>query len=132
MPPPQHQSHRIFLHTHPPSSPGMHQQGSRRAFQAVKDTIHGSNSHLSSSSSIEARKTGLNCRFHTRTPKSAHFSHLPRSKPFCFLKENALSDSVSNKLNRVKKSQSSKTSTSSEATAVCDPVIESHSVSGDL
>ncbi|KAK9031503.1 hypothetical protein V6N11_032879 [Hibiscus sabdariffa] len=106
-------------------------QGSRRAFQAVKDTIHGSNSHLSSSSSssTETRKTGLNCRFHTRTPKSAHFSHLPRSKPFCFVMENA---SVSNKLNRVKKSQSSKTSTSSEATAVCDPVIESHSVSGDL
>ncbi|GMI77444.1 hypothetical protein like AT2G43990 [Hibiscus trionum] len=134
--------------------------GSRRAFQDVENTIHGSNSHLSSSSSssIEApkgclklllshcssssysaaaitrstHKTALNRRCHTRTPKSAHVLRLPHSKPFRFMKENAFSDSVSNKLNRVKKSQSSKTSTSSKAPVVCDPVIESHAVSGDL
>ncbi|TYG48329.1 hypothetical protein ES288_D10G004700v1 [Gossypium darwinii] len=127
-------------------------QGSRRAFQAVENIIHGSNGHLSSfaSVSIEApkgclkfllshcsyssspaatgstRKTALNRRCHTKTPKSARVSRLPRSKPFCLTKENSSSASVSNKLNRVKSSKSSKSSTS-ETPAVFNPVVESHS-----
>ncbi|KAK8992140.1 hypothetical protein V6N11_048236 [Hibiscus sabdariffa] len=95
-------------------------------------------SSSSSSSSAAAaithstRKTAFNRRCHTKTPKSAHVLRLPHSKPFRFMKENALSDSVSSKLNPVKKSHSSKTSISSKAPAVCDPVIQSHAVSGDL
>ncbi|KAG4177860.1 hypothetical protein ERO13_A10G003901v2 [Gossypium hirsutum] len=127
--------------------------GSRRAFQAVENIIHGSNGHLSSSTSVSieapkgclkfllshcsyssspaatgtgsTRKTALNRRCHTRTPKSARVSRLPRSKPFCFTKENSSSASVSNKLNRVKSSKSSKSSTS-ETPAVFNPVVESH------
>ncbi|XP_039023435.1 uncharacterized protein LOC120156089 isoform X2 [Hibiscus syriacus] len=195
MPPPQHQSHRMFL---PPPSPGMLQSkpckargengvskseqllsnakrrehpsnvsnihsyqcpGSRRAFLAVENNSHLSSSSSSSSSSIEAtkgclrlllshcssspssaaaaithgtRKTALNRRCRTGTLKSAPVSSFPRSKPFRFMKGNALSDPVSNKLNRDKKSQSSKISTSSKVPAVCDPVMESHSASGDM
>ncbi|TYJ12785.1 hypothetical protein E1A91_A10G004300v1, partial [Gossypium mustelinum] len=127
--------------------------GSRRAFQAVENIIHGSNGHLSSSTSVSieapkgclkfllshcsyssspaatgtgsTRKTALNRRCHTRTPKSARVSRLPRSNPFCFTKENSSSASVSNKLNRVKSSKSSKSSTS-ETPAVFNPVVESH------
>ncbi|MBA0627632.1 hypothetical protein Godav_022444 [Gossypium davidsonii] len=126
--------------------------GSRRAFQAVENIIHGSNGHLSSSASVSIEapkgclklllshcsyssspaatgstsKTALNRRCHTKTPKSARVSRLPRSKPFCLTKENSSSASVSNKLNRVKSSKSSKSSTS-ETPAVFNPVVESHS-----
>ncbi|XWS65332.1 hypothetical protein CRYUN_Cryun05aG0103700 [Craigia yunnanensis] len=138
--------------------------GSRRVLQLVKNTITSNNNHLSSSSSgsIEVprgclrfllcqsssstttTKTPLNrncpptttAHFISKTPKSAPVSRLPHSKPFRFINKNSLSKPISHKLDRVKKSQSSKKSTS-ETPAFLDsnnaaPVIESLSVSQDL
>ncbi|PPD98819.1 hypothetical protein GOBAR_DD04156 [Gossypium barbadense] len=67
----------------------------------------------------------------------SHFSdihshrYLVSSNPLILPKENSSSASVSNKPNRVKRSPSSKTSTS-KTHVVFNPVVESHSVSRDL
>ncbi|XP_022742316.1 uncharacterized protein LOC111293702 isoform X2 [Durio zibethinus] len=132
-------------------------RGSRRSSQLVKNTITGSNNHLSfsSSGSIEAprcclrfllspSKTHLNrycpttrtAHFISKSPKSAPISRLPHSKCFHFVKKNSSSKSISHKLYQVKKVQSSKKSTS-ETPAFLDsnigaPVTESLSMSQDL
>ncbi|XP_022765854.1 uncharacterized protein LOC111310674 [Durio zibethinus] len=130
--------------------------GSRRAIQLVKYTITSSNTHLSSSSSsfgsIEAPRfflshsssSSLNrnvpaittAHFISKISKSAPISRLPHSKPFRFIKENSSSKPISHKLNRIKKSQSSK-KPNSETPASLDsnntaPVNESLSASQDL
>ncbi|KAK6245169.1 hypothetical protein QUC31_011578 [Theobroma cacao] len=136
-------------------------QGSRRAFQHVKNTAtsSSSSSNLSSSSSgsIEAPRgclrfllshssssastTNIKTPFNrncattahliSKTPKSAPISRPPHSKPFPFINQNS-----SSKLGRVKKSQSSKKPTS-ETPPFLDsnnaaPETESLSVSQDL
>ncbi|XVF40922.1 hypothetical protein PTKIN_Ptkin01aG0239700 [Pterospermum kingtungense] len=74
--------------------------------------------------------------FISKTPKSALGSRLPHSKPLHFIKKNSLSKPISHKLYRVKKSQSSKKSTSETPAFMgsdnAASVIESLSVSRDL
>lgn len=136
-------------------------QGSRRAFQHVKNTATSSSSssslsssssgsieaprgclrfllsHSSSSASTTNIKTPFNRNCATtahlisKTPKSAPISRPPHSKPFPFINQNS-----SSKLGRVKKSQSSKKPTS-ETPPFLDsnnaaPETESLSVSQDL